>query len=253
MAKSGAAWMGAPAGVAPRGRVLRPAAGCASTASLRSRRVGGAALAGVLLVAAGLAALPARAAPTVVVYRCTAADGAVTLQNDRRCPKGQREERRVLEAPVSRAPVAPAAPVPAAATPNPRATAGTAEPGPALSPTPADTAPLIELAPAPAPPVFACRSWDGRAYYGDSERPEPRCAPLATVGLDGRSPGAAPACELRADTCEPVIEAARCDAWAERLRQAEAAERFGDADTRTAAAGELARLRTIVAGTVCAR
>lgn len=252
MAKSAAAWMGAPAGVAPRGRVLRPAAGCASTASLRSLRVAAAALASVLLVAAALAALPARAAPAVVVYRCTAADGAVTLQNDRRCPKGQREERRVLEVPAARAPVAPAAPAPAAAMPSATATAGTAS-TPAVLRSPADTAPLIELAPAPAPPVFACRSWDDRAYYGDSERPEPRCAPLATVGLDGRSPGAAPACELRADTCEPVVEAARCDAWAERLRLAEAAERFGDADARTAAAGELARLRTVVAGTVCAR
>lgn len=234
-------------------RSAMPFAGAAPRAFPRTPRAGATGFGLALALVAAFSGSQAAAAPAVVVYRCTAPDGAVTLQNDRRCPKGQREERRVLEVPAPRAPVAPAAPAPAAATPNATVTAGTAVPVPAVLPTPIDTAPLIELAPAPAPPVFACRSWDGRAYYGDSERPEPRCAPLATVGLDGRSPGAAPACELRADTCEPVIEAARCDAWAERLRQAEAAERFGDADTRTAAAGELARLRTIVAGTVCAR
>ena len=37
------------------------------------------------------------AAPTahadLVIYRCTDASGAVTVQNDQRCPAGSREER----------------------------------------------------------------------------------------------------------------------------------------------------------------
>ena len=41
------------------------------------------------------------AAPTahadLVIYRCTDASGAVTVQNDQRCPAGSREERRVID------------------------------------------------------------------------------------------------------------------------------------------------------------
>lgn len=209
---------------------------------------------------------PAAAAPAVVVYRCTAADGAVTLQNGQRCPKGQREERRVVEVPTSRAaPTSAAAPTPASATlptqsgtAAPASAAGRAVPRNAPNPssrasTAADTTPVIEMAPASAPPVFACRTWDDQRYYGDSERPAPRCAPLETVGLDRRSATAAQACELRSDTCEPVVESARCDAWAERLREAEARERFGIGDEAEAARTELGRLRTLLAGTVCAR
>lgn len=206
------------------------------------------------------------AAPEVVVYRCTAADGAVTLQNGRRCPRGQREERRVVEVPTSRAtPAALPAPVATPAPITPMA-GTTASPASTTSPagasastsaaaqsTPTDTTPTIEMGTAPAPPVFACRTWDGQRYYGDSERPEPRCAPLETVGLDRRSETAAQACEMRADVCEPVIESARCDAWAERLRLAEGSERFGGAEASAAARAEQARLRTLLAGTVCAR
>lgn len=218
-----------------------------------------------------LALSPAQGAADVVIYRCTAADGAVTLQNGQRCPKGQREERRVLDAPAPPATPTGHAPSPAVATPTP-ASAVPARPASASpagaaaaprsaaapvalldTPSPADTTPVIEMAPSPAPPVFACRTWDGQRYYGDSERPAPRCAPLATTGLDGRSPTAAQACELRVDDCEPVADSARCDAWTERLRLAEGTARAGYADAAAAARTEAARLRTILAGTVCAR
>lgn len=206
-----------------------------------------AALALALLAAAGAAA-PAPAAPSVVVYRCVAADGSVTLQNDRRCAKGLREERRVVELPTSRAaPATPGATPPAPIAPMP-AEDGDAMPGA----TPTDSPPTIELGRAAAPPLFACRAWDGAGYYGDSEAPPPRCAPLQAVGLDGRAMDAAQACELRADTCEPVAEAARCEAWAERLRRAEAALEFPTGDS-AAAREELDRVRTTIAGTVCAR
>jgi hypothetical protein len=119
-------------------------------------------------------------------------------------------------------------------------------------PTPAGATPTIEIGRAAAPPLFACRTWDGASFYGDTETPPPRCAPLQPIGLDGREVGGALACELRADACEPVAEAARCDAWAERLRRAEAALAFPTGDAG-AAREELDRVRTAIAGTVCAR
>ena len=195
---------------------------------------------------AGLAALAlllgiapsADTAPQVVVYRCVAADGAVTLQNDRRCAKGMRQERRVLDVPTTRAtPAAPDLPKPA--------------PAPAAMAVPA-TAPVVEVPPAPAPMLFACRTWEGQRYFGDAEQPAPRCAPLETVGLDGRSTGVAEACEVVADTCEPVPEATRCEAWGERLRAAENAERFGEAVSAVASGSDATRIRAALAGTVCA-
>ncbi|TCZ79745.1 hypothetical protein EYQ95_24925, partial [Lysobacter sp. N42] len=144
------------------------------------------------------APVPRAAAQDVVIYRCVAADGSVMLQNGQRCPKGTREQRRVLEAP--RAPAPPPAPAaPPAAAP--------AAPGTLSAPAPVAAAPaIVELAAAPAPPLHACRTWDGERYYGDSAEPAPRCAPLRTTALDGRSPTAAQACEMRLDTCEPVAK-----------------------------------------------
>lgn len=186
------------------------------------------------VVAAGLLA-GASTASDVVFYRCVGADGAVTLQNGRRCPKGMREERRVMEVATSRAEPAVLAPVP--------------PPAP-VAPVP-DATPVVEVAPTPAPPLFACRTWGGRSYYGDAGQPAPRCAPLETVGLDGRAGTGAQACETVYDTCEPVAEAARCEAWAQRLRTADDAARFGDADAAEAARVEAERIRGVLATTVC--
>src|SRR5690606_41809866 len=67
------------------------------------------------LLVAALLALPARATDPVTVYRCTGADGHVTL-GDRPCANGARQEVRTLQRPVDRPlpPPAPAAPAPAA-------------------------------------------------------------------------------------------------------------------------------------------
>lgn len=182
-------------------------------------------------------------AADVVVYRCVAADGAVTLQNDRRCPKGSREQRRVLEAPAAR--VAPPA-RPAAASMS----------GPAPAPVvalPVDPTPVVEVPRSAPPALFACRTWEGTRYFGDAQQPAARCAPLATVGLDGRESAAVQACEVVADTCDPVPETARCEAWAERLRAAEDAARFGDATAAPAGEAEARRIRELLAGSTCVR
>lgn len=216
----------------------------------RPRRWAAAALAALGLAVAALA-VPPLAARDVVIYRCTGADGAVTLQNGRPCAKGQREQRRVLAAPAPPA-TPPASPVPAAVSPPPSIAP---MPGAAARrPEVVDEAvPTIEMGRAPAPPVFACRTWDGQRYFGDTDRPAPRCAPLQAVGLDRRTPSAAQACEMRLDSCEPVLDAARCEAWASRLRDVEARASFGDAVEAEAARTELGRIRTLLAGTVCAR
>lgn len=218
---------------------------------LRGRRPGGWAVAALAALGLAVAAVPPLAARDVVIYRCTDANGAVTLQNGRPCAKGQREQRRVLEAPALPA-TPPASPVPAAVSPPapiapmPRAAA--------QRPEVVDEAlPTIEMGRAPAPPAFACRTWDGQRYFGDTDRPAPRCAPLQAVGLDRRTPAAAQACEMRLDSCEPVLDAARCEAWASRLRDVEARASFGDAAEAEAARTELGRIRTLLAGTVCAR
>lgn len=193
-------------------------------------------------------ALPAAAAPDVI-YRCVAADGRVLLQNTARCPKGMREERRVIERPApapalpttrpvaTPAPVVPAGPAPAASGPG----------------TPAPSPPTVDATAAlrPAPALMACRTREGETYFSDDPLPS-RCVPLRTVGLDGRSPSAAEACERVFDACEPVAEAARCDAWAGYRRQAESVAAFQPGRAEDAAA-VLARIDRALAGTACAR
>ena len=131
------------------------------------------------------------AAPTahadLVIYRCTDASGAVTVQNDQRCPAGSREERRVIDD----VPVAPPPPTPV----------------PDIEPVaPVVAAPIVEAAPPPVellppPPLFQCLTWNKEPYLTERDTPARRCAPLRTVGLAGgtgshrssRSSQAAPA------------------------------------------------------------
>lgn len=186
----------------------------------------------------GLSAPPAAGAPHLVIYRCTAADGSVTLQNGIPCAKGSRSERRVIEALA--APVAKVAPAierpPLVAIPAP----ATASP----------TVPAAGVIPQrPAPPIFACATTDSRTYFADSAESS-HCAPLETLGLDGQARTDANACEVTTDACTPVAEDARCAAWAERRRVAEAAERFSPEQVDEARA-ELARIAAATAGSVC--
>jgi len=82
--------------------------------------------AGVLLAVLALAPCPASA--RTVIYRCVAADGAVTLQNDAKCPKGSRQHKRVMPTPTApAAPSPPAIPIPSpGATPAAGGPAGVA-------------------------------------------------------------------------------------------------------------------------------
>ena len=191
----------------------------------------------------------------VVIYRCTAADGAVTVQNDDPCPRGSREQRRVVE--TTPPPSEPYIPVPTpAATPAAR---------PSLMPMPVEPPPpdthgtvLVEVdsdVPVerrPPPPLFACRTWEREDYLTDSEVPAERCAAMRTTGLGGDpTRGAGAACMVVVDACQPVPEADRCARWEELLQASEATVQFARSDDPVAARAERERVRAIVERNRC--
>lgn len=177
--------------------------------------------------------------PAMVIYRCVAPDGSVTVQNATRCPKGAMSQRRVIDTPrrVS------------------------APPAPAVLPAVVPVKAIVQAAPAPAPAtvaalrsapeLYACATRDDAKYFGDVAEPT-RCAPMTAVSLDRSSPVDAAACESVRDTCTPVPEAERCAAWDERRRVAESASQF-QPQQFDAAREELERVRVATEGTVCAR
>lgn len=119
----------------------------------------------LLLLAFGCAP---RVAGAVTVFKCTAADGAVTFQ-DKPCPAHQRQS--TLE--LSDAPIATPAPAPVAPTPPP--SAGTA------------SAPVAEALPPPLPTMYACTSYDGEKKYLSDTLPRPYPVPLGALGYPGQS------------------------------------------------------------------
>ncbi|MDR0184299.1 DUF4124 domain-containing protein [Lysobacter arvi] len=175
----------------------------------------------------------------VVIYRCTDPDGAVTLQNDTPCPKGSRQQKKVMEAPVSTA-----TPAPTFVAPAPPPPAATPAPTPAPPPEPA-------AAPRSPPPALSeCRTWDNTRYFGENPQPPPRCAPLQVTGLDGSGAMAGgAACQMMEDRCQPVAEAALCDAWRQRVRELDARATFGDGEA--VAPDDAERIRRLLAGSTC--
>ncbi|MGN6152053.1 MAG: DUF4124 domain-containing protein [Lysobacteraceae bacterium] len=166
----------------------------------------------VLVVALPSTAPAAAPAGGMVIYRCVdPASGAVTLQNDVPCPKGQQQTvRNVAPLPAFRPPPAPP-PAPAAADARPAAPA----PVVAADPPP----PPVRT---PPPPLFQCRTWDDRDYLGDVAEPPGSCVALETVGIDGSTALAAgQACEMRRDTCTAVPAEQLCVAWKKRVDEAE--------------------------------
>ncbi|MGY0557717.1 MULTISPECIES: DUF4124 domain-containing protein [unclassified Lysobacter] len=220
-----------------------------------------------LLLLLGLLAGAAAAQDSVVIYRCTDATGAVSVQNDIPCAKGSQQQRRVIETerptpapPVAVGPVGPLVPLlpitdPAAgqiATADAATAAG--EPGnpdePALdtgsNPSPAD---LL-----PPPPLFSCRSWDRQILLTDNAVPAERCAPLETTGLGGDpAAGAGVACEIKRDHCEPVAEDQLCEQWRKYLNDTEAMLQFGRAPDPAGTRAEVERIGAIVDASTCRR
>lgn len=233
-----------------------------------------------LAIAAALLCCAARAhADEVVFYRCTDAAGALTVQN-MPCPKGHKEERKVMQgvssAPGSTAtPVAPNSPTAPARSPAPPATATTAPPAaPAKAASPADAGavpPAVvdsanpatdsdpaarpsDEAPLPPPILFQCTTYDKGSYLTESDEPQSRCVALRTVGLDGNpQSGAGEACEMVHDQCARVPDEGLCDAWKKRLGETEVAWRFARTGNEQKNQQEFERVQKIWRESACGR
>jgi len=186
---------------------------------------------------------PASAQQSVTIYRCTDSTGAVTVQNDRPCPKGTTQDKRVMAGVAT-------APPPSTLR---RIVAGTPA-APSTPAAPVASAPVILTAPRLAPPdLFECRAFDGTVSLAESNEPTLRCAPLTSTGLDGNPAlGAGQSCEQRSDTCTAITAADLCTRWQQRLRDAQAAERFGNDAGRVAALADIDRAQRVLRESTCA-
>lgn len=213
-----------------------------------------------LLVLAAIASLLLSVAPAfaddVVFYRCTDAAGHLTIQNSP-CPKGMRQEKKVMQG-VTTVPMAvpekpaahatthqPAAPT-QAATENDTADAGILR-DPTISPAAPDDRPRL-----PPPVLFQCTTYNRDSYVTESSEPQRRCIPLRTVGLDGNpATGAGQACDMVYDQCARVPDGALCGAWKKRLGETEVAWRFGRAENEAKNRAEFERVQRIVDESAC--
>ncbi|MCY7354191.1 MAG: DUF4124 domain-containing protein, partial [Lysobacter sp.] len=176
---------------------------------------------GLLFVFAALLVGDAIAANNVVIYRCTEADGALTIQNNVPCPKGTRQERRVIAPPPAAPAYVPVVPVRPVSRPTPAPAAAVAATTPA-TPVIADADRL------PPPELFRCNTYDNDSYLSDIGTPAPRCVRLNTTGIDGSADmGAGAACQMVTDQCDRVADGAICASWTQRRKQVEAAWKFG--------------------------
>lgn len=169
-------------------------------------------------------ATPASAQRQVVIYRCTDAHGALTIQNDTPCPKGSKQRKSVIDVPP---------PMPAyesRAERMPVIVAAEEEKQQhqiqqALPP------PVPEAEREPPPALFQCTTWNQDTYLTEDDKPQERCAPLNLVGLDGKPVvGAAQACQNVADQCVPVPDDDLCKAWQRRANEAKFRWKFAKTD-----------------------
>lgn len=204
---------------------------------------------GLPVLALLFAASPSAHAQNTVIYRCTDAKGAVTMQNDKPCGPGMKQEmRNVGVLPTAPLPTVRANPTPAAAPP----VLGNFElvVGPQTTPLPPATTPEAERVPPPT--LFQCKTWDENEYVGENAEPEARCAPLATTGLDGNpGMGAGEACEMRSDQCTPIVDEALCQAWRGRVDEAEFRWKYARAGDSNPRKAEYDRLAKILAESNC--
>lgn len=208
-----------------------------------------------LALSAVLAACAASAwlhAQDPVIYRCTDASGAVSIQNDTPCPAGSRQEIRRVDALPSTPPPAPAvvpaqtvlAPPPLSsfvqvAGPTDEAIAAPDRPD---LPRPARIADDARL---PPPPIFQCETWDNDSYVSEDPAPKPRCVRLDTGGVGE-------ACETRFDICARIGDKAACDGWKRRQREIESTWRHARGRERPALQQEFARVTRILTDSSCA-
>lgn len=194
---------------------------------------------------------PARAQAQVVIYRCTDASGALTVQNDTPCPKGSRQERSVIDP----APPMPAyVPTPLVVAPVAAITAVPAPDGDAEAERPQGAPPskVPEQERLPPPPLFQCNTWDNDSYLSEDPAPKPRCVRLLTTGPGGDpSLGAGQACEMKYDQCQRIPDGAACDGWTRRQREIESSWRYARAGDKPPLQENFLRVGRILAETTC--
>lgn len=206
-----------------------------------------------LVLAACLSPAPAQDNSTI--YRCTAGDGTVTIQNGTPCAAGSRQEIRRVEALPSRPPPAASGSLTVAEEPvyvppplsnfvqvaGPQDEAIAAPDRPDL-PKPAQLADADRL---PPPPIYQCETWDNDSYISEDPSPKPRCVRLDTGGVGA-------ACENKYDVCARVGDNAACDGWKRRQREIESGWRHARGPDKPALQEEFARVTKILTDSTCA-
>jgi hypothetical protein len=194
--------------------------------------------------------LPVGSAHATTIYRCTDANGNVTMQNDTPCAPGMKQEVRTIgEVPTAPAPARRPAEAPVQSGPPPGAQFELVR-GPVDSVLPATRVPEAERK--PPPPLFQCRTWDEDSYVTESETPQARCAVLNTVGIDGTSAmGAGQACEMKTDTCVALDGPALCQAWQRRIDEAKFRMTFAPDADKAARTAEYERQLAAYVDTSC--
>jgi hypothetical protein len=208
---------------------------------------GGAGVRAVVAALLSMLALPSAAAavaaaPTTSLYRCTAANGAVALQ-DEPCPRGQKQELREIAAFAP--PPAPSAPsLPASDASGDPGAEGAGSPPPGITPGEAPPPPRSVL----PPPLWRCTDLNGLSRLSDTYDPQPRCVPLSVLGVDlsRAPPSAATLCRTVEDACVELGGEAACAAWEERLADAESALRHAFSDTQDQRRRERDRAKAVV-------
>lgn len=206
-------------------------------------------LLGLLLISMGLAIPIAHAAPggqAVTIYRCTDAAGNVTLQNGVRCPKGQKQETKRLQAP---APAEPTYVPPAPVIPTSTAAPVYSQPVPAPI---ANTTPQPTLL--PPPPLYRCRAHTGNSYLSEDGAPKDRCIELQVTDLSGsEGRGGAQACEMQQDHCERITDEQLCEAWSQYDKQAQSLVALDNPDIAAKAGAMYGRTQKVMTATSCAQ
>ncbi len=210
-------------------------------------------LASVGIAASAVAMSPGMAQGRMVIYRCTDASGALTVQNDTACPSGSRQERSVIDPPP---PMPAYVPTPAQVAARPAvpvaAVAATDAEAAAERPVDAGTSRVAPGDRLPPPPLYQCNTWDNDSYLSEDPAPAPRCVRLLTTGPGGDpSLGAGEACEMKYDQCQRIPDGAACGGWTRRQREIESTWRYARAGDKPPLQENFLRVGRILAETTC--
>ena len=183
-------------------------------------------------------------AQQVTIYRCTDASGNVTLQNGIRCPKGQKQETKRLQAPAPTEPTyTPPVPVMQA---------------PISAPVYATPAPVVNTNATPSilppPPLYRCHAHTGNSYLSEDGAPKDRCVELQITDLAGsQNRSGAQACEVQQDRCERITDEQLCEAWSQYDKQAQSLVALDNPDIAGKAHAMYGRTQKVMTTTGCAQ